>query len=76
MKKTIGAIAVATAILVGAAYAADNYYVNFYLNGQLVGQGLVHCADQPFEYILQWGSDYGEMVVIGRENCPSLWPFF
>ena len=53
------------------AGSATNYYVDFVLNGVLVGQGQVYCYDQPFEYVLLWGSDSGDMVVYGEENCPG-----
>ncbi len=78
--KTACASVVSAAALFAAASPAsaafDVYYVEFYMGSSLIGLGEVGCADMPFEYLLLWGSDQGEMVVVGRENCPSLPPPF
>ena len=50
------------------------YYVNFILDGQVVGQGQVGCFDEPIEYILIWGIDQGEMEILGRESCSPFPP--
>ena len=70
-----GAIATAWLSLSSSAAIQNNYYVDFYIDSTQVGHGVVHCADQPFEYILIWGSDSGEMVVYGQENCDLSFPF-
>ncbi|WP_439635456.1 hypothetical protein [Oceanicaulis sp.] len=79
--KLIAGLAAGLCVLVssqafGASLTTTNnyYYVDFYMDNVQVGHGEVHCADQPFEYILIWGINQGERVVSGRENCPSL-PF-
>ncbi len=85
MKNPLKLIAAATlasaAIFAGPSTASATansasyvYYVNFILNGQVVGHGQVGCFDEPFEYILLWGIDQGEMEVIGRDSCPSFPP--
>ena len=79
--KLIAGLATGLGVLVSSqAFGASltmsttHYYVDFYMDNVQVGHGEVHCADQPFEYILIWGTNQGERVVSGRENCPSL-PF-
>lgn len=79
--KLAGAALLGAASLFAAAGAAtaasDVYYVEFYDPfGNQIGLGQVGCADTPGEYILLWGSDQGEMVVVGQENCPALPPPF
>jgi hypothetical protein len=80
--KLIGAAALASATLFAgpgatsatASSASYVYYVEFYLGNTQVGFGQVGCQDEPFEYLLIWGSDQGEMVVIGRDQCSGLPP--
>lgn len=81
--KFLGAVMLgASALFAGSASAiatassqATYYYVEFHIAGSQVGLGRVHCADTPAEYVLLWGSDQGDVIVVGREDCPPGLPF-